>query len=149
MTSQPTSEPNYAALKSNGSESDPNYETVDKQDLNYESVEDLNEPPYERLDEDLSKTSSDISGYERIRRKGAEANDNSEGSAGVSKSLSERTDPPYEQLNNDTEDSDVPGYERIKSKTTTTTTLSPNSSGSSGEPLNSNEIMDEDSIIQV
>ncbi|CAH1995523.1 unnamed protein product [Acanthoscelides obtectus] len=148
--SMPTSEPNYSALKSNGSESDPNYETVDKHDPNYESVDDLIEPPYERLDEDLSKTSSDISGYERIRRKGVEANDNSEGSAGVSKSLSERTEPPYEQLNNDTEDSDVPGYERIKSKTTTTiNTLSPNSSGSSGDPLNSNEIMDEDSIIQV
>lgn len=70
MPSETNSDPNYAALRSNGSESDPNYESVDKNDLNYESVKDLEDPPYERLDEDLSKTSSDVSGYEKVKRMG-------------------------------------------------------------------------------
>lgn len=60
------SEHNYAVVKS-GSESDPNYESVNHNDPNYESVKyldvSLNEdPPYERLqDDDSSKRSSDTS----------------------------------------------------------------------------------------
>lgn len=70
MPSEIASEPGYSAVKSNGSESDPNYESVNQNDPNYESVKDLDEPPYERLDEDSSRTNSDLSGYEKIRKKG-------------------------------------------------------------------------------
>lgn len=68
-------EPNYESMPSeicgaNGSESDPNYESVSQNDPNYESVKDMEEPPYERLDEDSSRTNSDVSGYEKIRKKG-------------------------------------------------------------------------------
>ncbi|KAJ8962304.1 hypothetical protein NQ318_018283, partial [Aromia moschata] len=84
MPSEITCEPNYAAVKSNGSESDPNYESVNQNDPNYESVKDL-EPPYERLDEDSSRTNSDPSGYEKVRKKGYEHIDTSESSNSAGK----------------------------------------------------------------
>lgn len=74
-------------------------------------------------------------------------NDTSESSNSAGKSLSDKSDPPYELLNNDT-DSEIPGYERIKKKS------APNehSSGSSGNslgPTSSSNILDEDGIFQV
>ncbi|XP_023312253.1 dentin sialophosphoprotein isoform X2 [Anoplophora glabripennis] len=148
MPSEIASEPGYAAVKSNGSESDPNYESVNQNDPNYESVKDLEEPPYERLDEDSSRTNSDLSGYEKIKKKGCETTtDTSESSNSAGKSLSDKSDPPYELLNNDT-DSEIPGYEKIINKS------APNehSSGSSGHflgPTNSSNLLDEDGIFQV
>lgn len=88
-----SSDPNYAALKSTGSESDPNYE----------SVRDIEDPPYERLDD--SKTESDLGGSAR----GYEDLDTSESSNGEAVKLV----PRFKQLNNDT-DLEVPGYERIE-----------------------------------
>lgn len=50
------------AKESNSSESDPNYESVcQNDDPNYEIVKDLGDPPYERLDEDSSRTNSELS----------------------------------------------------------------------------------------
>lgn len=100
-------EPNYESMPSesiynHGSESDPNYE----------SVKDL-DPPYERLDEDSSRTDS-FPGYEKVR-KDYDANDTSESSNSAGKLSDDKSDPPYEQLSNDT-DSEVPGYEKICKK---------------------------------
>ncbi|XP_060525865.1 uncharacterized protein LOC132701732 [Cylas formicarius] len=92
-------EPNYTTVESNGSDTDPNYESVHQNDPNYESVKDL-ELPYEQLEN--SRTSSDISGYEKIKGKNSSDSSNSE-----SRTTEE---PPYERLNNDTE---VPGYEKV------------------------------------
>ncbi|XP_057664045.1 uncharacterized protein LOC130898635 [Diorhabda carinulata] len=97
-------EVNYDGSKSNSSESDPNYE----------SVKDLEEPPYERLEEDSSRTNSDRSGSDRSKKKESDINDTSESSSSIGKSSSDKTDlPPYELLNNDTE---LFGYEKIGSK---------------------------------
>lgn len=50
------------AKESNTIESDPNYECVcQNDDPNYESVKDMDYPPYERLDEDSSRTNSELS----------------------------------------------------------------------------------------
>lgn len=109
MPNQMNSDPDYSTYRSNDSESDPNYESVNQNDPNYESVKDF-EPPYERLDDDSSRTDSDVLAYEKIKKKGFDNNDTSESSNSGGKSLS---DPPYEQLGNDT-DSEVPGYEKIQ-----------------------------------
>lgn len=93
MPSETASEHNYAALKSNGSESDPNYESV-------KHLED--DPPYERLHDDDS-TKSTHSGYEKVEPKTNEQ---------------EKTEPPYERLSNDLDakaNNESPGYETIKS----------------------------------
>ncbi|XP_018331448.1 hyphal wall protein 2 isoform X2 [Agrilus planipennis] len=73
MPSESFSEHNYAVLKSGGSDTDPNYESVNHNDPNYESVKYLDvgmldEPPYERLhDDDSSRTDSrEVPGYERV-----------------------------------------------------------------------------------
>ncbi|KAF5277356.1 hypothetical protein FQA39_LY06169 [Lamprigera yunnana] len=63
MPSEIMSDHNYATLNVGDCESDSNYESVDANDPNYESVkyegQTLDEPPYERLqDEDSSKTDS-------------------------------------------------------------------------------------------
>ncbi|KAJ8971369.1 hypothetical protein NQ317_016564 [Molorchus minor] len=140
MPSEIASEPNYAAVKSNGSESDPNYESVSQTDPNYESVKDL-ELPYERLDEDSTRTNSDLSGYEKSYE-----HDTSESSNSGGKSLSDKTEPPYEVLNNDI-DSEVPGYEKIKNKCF----VGSQSSGSSGIRLDQllPNLLDEDGVFQV
>lgn len=87
MPSTSLSDHNYAALKSTGSESDPNYESVSQNDPNYESVKYLAEdPPYERLQEQNSSSKSDKD-YETVK-----------GSEDLSKRKSE---PPYERLSNE------------------------------------------------
>lgn len=69
-------EPNYESMRSensdmtakesNSSESDPNYESVSQNDdPNYESVKGMDDPPYERLDEDSSRTTSELSKSQR------------------------------------------------------------------------------------
>lgn len=71
MPSESLSDPNYSVLKSTGSESDPNYESMNHCDPNYESVKYLNldEPPYEKLqDDDSSKAESDVPGYEVVEK---------------------------------------------------------------------------------
>lgn len=75
------------------------------------------------------------------------ANDTSESSNSAGKSLSDKSDPPYELLNNDT-DSEIPGYERIKNKSPSNEQSS-GSSGNSVGPTNSSNILDEDGIFQV
>nr|XP_023012825.1 dentin sialophosphoprotein isoform X1 [Leptinotarsa decemlineata] len=145
MPSEIVSDPNYAGAKSNGSESDPNYESVSQSDPNYESVTDLEDPPYERLDEDTSKSNADSSGYEKIEKKVHDRNDTSDSSNSADKSSLDKTDPPYEHLTNDS-DSKEPGYEEIKNKPVITT----NFSGSSGNSVeNTSDILDEDGIVQV
>lgn len=65
-----TSEHNYAAVRSNDSESDPNYESVNHGDPNYESVKYLTfeDPPYERLqDDDSAKSEKVKDGYETVK----------------------------------------------------------------------------------
>lgn len=132
MPSETASEHNYAALKSNGSESDPNYESVNHGDPNYESVKYLDaalvDPPYERLfDDESTKSDGTASGYERVQAK-------SDGSGYETVNNEEKTDPPYERLSNDLdgeakeansnarssetakkENNENPGYETIKS----------------------------------
>ncbi|CAG9853797.1 unnamed protein product [Phyllotreta striolata] len=137
-------ESNYNGSKSNSSESDPNYESVNHGDPNYESVKDLDDPPYERLDEDSSRTNSDLSGCDKMKKIELEKNDTSESSNSLGKSSSEKTDPPYEQLNNDT-DSEVPGYEKIGSRLSSckNTPVSPTNR------TNSINILDDDGIVQV
>ncbi|XP_044258550.1 dentin sialophosphoprotein isoform X2 [Tribolium madens] len=146
-----SSEHNYAALKSGGSESDPNYESVNQSDPNYESVRDLEEPPYEKLnDGDSSKADSDIQGYEKVIGRGYENIDTSESSNGAGDTKSQKSGPPYEHLNNDT-DSEVPGYERIKSKENASSSIDSSSSGKS-EPAKGDKgssILEEDAIFQV
>lgn len=131
-------DPNYAAIKSSGSESDPNYESVNQSDPNYESVKDL-EPFCEEKEEDSTKTNSEAIGYEKIKCNVSESSN--------SASRTTESEPPYEQLRNDI-DSDVPGYEKVGS----------NGSGSSGnevEPIQNEEIdialniHDEDAVVQV
>lgn len=82
----PPIDPNYAGIKSSGSESDPNYESVNQPDPNYESVKDL-EPYYGTTEAD------------KVNR---DASDSS--------SRTTETEPPYERL-----DSDITGYEKIGS----------------------------------
>ncbi|KAG5891469.1 hypothetical protein JTB14_004412 [Gonioctena quinquepunctata] len=145
MPSETASELNYAAVKSNSSESDPNYESVSQSDPNYESVNDLEEPPYERLDEDTSKSNADSSDYEKVGKKAHEPSDTSESSNSTGKSFSDKTDPPYEHLTSDS-GSKEPGYEEIRNKSLLTT----NSSGSSGNSMeHSSDLLDENGIVQV
>lgn len=135
-------EPNYESMrsedgsKSNGSESDPNYESVNNSDPNYETVKDMEDPPYERLDEDSSRTNSDC---DRSKKKETEKNDTSESSSSIGKSSSDKTDLPYEILNNDT---DLPGYEKIGTKTA-------NMAIHSNTNHDTTNIHDEDGIFQV
>ncbi|KAJ8921754.1 hypothetical protein NQ315_010665 [Exocentrus adspersus] len=144
MPSEIASEPSYAMVKSNGSESDPNYESVNRNDPNYESVRDLEEPPYERLDEDLSRTNSDVSGYEKIQKKGCEAtNDTSESSSSAGKSLSDKSEPPYELLTSDNH----LDMKKIKNKSVSNQYF-PESPVNSTEPTNSFN-PDEDGTFQV
>lgn len=122
-----SSDHNYAALKSTDSESDPNYE----------SVKDIEDPPYERLDD--SKTESEhgeiAKGYEDI--------DTSESSNGEVVRLA----PQYQQLNNET-DLEVPGYERISRPSVAKSTES-TSSFNKSEGGHVNGLLDEDAIFQV
>ncbi|XP_008201293.1 dentin sialophosphoprotein isoform X2 [Tribolium castaneum] len=120
-----SSEHNYAALKSGGSESDPNYE----------SVRDLEEPPYEKLNDGDSDFQVSGRGYENI--------DTSESSNGAGDTKSQKSGPPYEHLNNDT-DSEVPGYERIKGKENASSGESSSSGANKGA-----SILEEDAIFQV
>lgn len=114
MPSESMSEHNYAVLKSTGSESDPNYESVHHSDPNYESVKyldvSLEEPPYEQLqDEDSSKSDSNLShcknapndsfldvgpGYEKVKTEGKEQE---------SKDSNDSADPGYETIKNEKE----------------------------------------------
>lgn len=80
----------YSVLKSattttttttTGSESDPNYESVNHNDNNYESVKYSEEPPYERLN-DSNRAGSDV-GYETINK-----------------------EPPYQKIKGDIDDDD-------------------------------------------
>lgn len=93
MPSESLSEHNYAALKSTGSESDPNYESVNPNDPNYESVKYAaamsEDPPYERLQDQDSSNKSDgfVQDYETV-----------ESSERLNKG---KSDPPYERLNNE------------------------------------------------
>lgn len=88
MPSETASEHNYAALKSNDSESDPNYE----------SVKYLDDPPYERLhDDDSSKSDGTASGYEKVQVK----TDGGRYETLKNTNDEEKTDPPYERLDND------------------------------------------------
>ncbi|XP_019864654.2 clumping factor A isoform X2 [Aethina tumida] len=151
MPNQMNSDPDYSTYRSNDSESDPNYESVNQNDPNYESVKDF-EPPYERLDDDSSRTDSDVLAYEKIKKKGFDNNDTSESSNSGGKSLS---DPPYEQLGNDT-DSEVPGYEKIQNHGSGdgASNSSANESNYSTikslkEDKSSDNIHDEDAIFQV
>ncbi|XP_072379276.1 uncharacterized protein [Diabrotica undecimpunctata] len=143
MQSEHSMEPNYESSKSNSSESDPNYESVNHNDANYESVKELDDPPYERLDEDSSRTNSELSSCDKLKKMESDKNDTSESSNSLGKSSSEKTDPPYEQLNNDT-DSETPGYEKIGSKSAITT-LNSDGSRNLTDPTN---IHDEDGIFQ-
>lgn len=134
MPSETASEHNYAALKTNGSESDPNYESVSHNDPNYESVKYLDaaleEPPYERLhDSDSTKSDCTSSGYEKVQPK-TDAN----GYETLKSGKETKTEPPYERLSNDFDEksdknNENPGYETIKSA--------------------DGEIDDEDGIVQV
>ncbi|CAG9765113.1 unnamed protein product [Ceutorhynchus assimilis] len=118
--------PTYTT-KSSGSESDPNYESVNNQsDPNYESVKDL------ELFDDPTRTD-----YETLR------------CSNVSESSNSRTtesEPPYERLRNDI-DSDVPGYNKVDG--------SSGSSGNEIEPIQNEEndlalnIHDENAVVQV
>ncbi|XP_050498772.1 uncharacterized protein LOC126879629 isoform X4 [Diabrotica virgifera virgifera] len=144
MQSEHSIEPNYEGSKSNSSESDPNYESVNHNDPNYESVKDLDDPPYERLDEDSSRTNSELSSCDRLKKMESEKNDTSESSNSIGKSSSEKTDPPYEQLNNDT-DLETPGYEKIGAKSPITNSIS-DCSRNLTDPTN---IHDEDGIFQI
>lgn len=120
MPSETASEHNYAALKSNGSESDPNYESVSHNDPNYESVKYLDaaleEPPYERLhDSDSTKSDGTGSGYEKVQPKS-----DGSGYETLNNGKEEKTEPPYERLSNDYDNksdknNENPGYETIKS----------------------------------
>ncbi|ERL86478.1 uncharacterized protein LOC109540707 isoform X1 [Dendroctonus ponderosae] len=121
-------DPNYAATKSSGSESDPNYESVNQSDPNYESVKDF-EPFHEE-------------GKVCVAEKAADVSDSSN-----SASRTTESEPPYERLRNEV-DSDIPGYEKVGS----------NGSASSGidvEHLQNEEtdvsvnIHDEDAVVQV
>ncbi|CAH0552910.1 unnamed protein product [Brassicogethes aeneus] len=131
------SEPDY------NSESDPNYESVNQNDPNYESVKDF-EPPYERLDDDSSRTDSDLTAYEKIKKKSTDTSESS--------SADKSSDPPYEQLANDT-DSEVPGYERIQNFSTSDLAINTESDYSTIKSLKRNKsssnIHDEDAIFQV
>lgn len=140
------SEPNYAAVKSSGSDTDPNYESVSQSDPNYESVKDL-KLPYEKLEEDSSRTNSELSGYEKIMSN----NMSTDSSNSVNRTT--ESEPPYERLQNDI-DSDIPGYEKVgKGK-------EGNSSASSGNeicPIQNESvetdisayIHEEDAVVQV
>ncbi|XP_063911737.1 uncharacterized protein LOC135128669 isoform X2 [Zophobas morio] len=123
-----SSEHNYAALKS-GSESDPNYESVNP---NYESVRELEEPPYERMNDDSKER--DLRGYENI--------DTSESSNGDGRS--QRSGPPYEHLTET--DSEVPGYERVKNASSSESTSESNHAKAAS---NATHLLEEDAIFQV
>lgn len=121
-------DPNYAATKSSGSESDPNYESVNQSDPNYESVKDF-EPFYQE---------GRICGVEK-------AADVSDSSNSVSRTT--ESEPPYERLRNEV-DSDIPGYEKVGSNGSA-------SSGNDVEHLQNEEtdvslnIHDADAVVQV
>lgn len=167
MPTEPVLEHNYATLKSNGSESDSNYESVNQNDPNYESVKyldvTLQEPPYERLqDDDSSKSEGIVPGYENVQNKSENFDPSRDRDSG-SNNTSE-TEPPYERLSNEfdletdiksqeldgnshkiktnsdcepsTENSELPGYETINK---------PNVSSSNIRTCDS----DDDVIIQV
>lgn len=129
MPSETASEHNYAALKSNDSESDPNYESVNHSDPNYESVKYLDaalvDPPYERLhDDDSTRSDGTASGYEKVQGQ------SDCGGYETVNNTNKKTDPPYERLSNDYDvnstdklnssnekikNDENPGYETIKS----------------------------------
>lgn len=99
MPSESLSDHNYAVLKSNGSESDPNYESVNSNDPNYESVKyldvSLDEPPYERLqDEESSRTDSNPS-------KSEGTTDLQRGSSKKKEKYKKNSDPDYETIKNE------------------------------------------------
>ncbi|XP_066152607.1 uncharacterized protein [Euwallacea fornicatus] len=133
----PPLEPNYAAPKSSGSESDPNYESVNQSDPNYESVKDL-EPFYE-ISATRTKT-QDLEAYEKVKC------DVSESSNSASRTT--ESEPPYERLRNEADSSEVAGYDKVGS----------HGSGSSGNEVESipNEesdvalnLHDENAVVQV
>ncbi|XP_066257968.1 uncharacterized protein [Euwallacea similis] len=133
----PPLEPNYAAPKSSGSESDPNYESVNQSDPNYESVKDL-EPFYE-INAARTKT-QDLEAYEKVKC------DVSESSNSASRTT--ESEPPYERLRNEADSSEVAGYDKVGS----------HGSGSSGNEVESipNEesdvalnLHDENAVVQV
>lgn len=68
------------------------------------------------------------------------------GNSESSVSQSDKTEPPYEQLQNDT-DSEVPGYEKIKLKSTNKSNS--NNSGSSENSVPNNDTLEDDGIVQV
>lgn len=144
MPSESVSEHNYAALKSTGSESDPNYESVSQNDPNYESVKYSaaisEDPPYERLQEqDLSsKSDGFVQDYETV-----------EGSEHLNK---RKSDPPYERLSNELDsktsvsvDTAETGYEKVGNNVPTKEIDTP--SGSTVPCTHSDS--DDDVIIQV
>ncbi|KAL1492012.1 hypothetical protein ABEB36_012518 [Hypothenemus hampei] len=128
-------DPNYAATKSSGSESDPNYESVNnpRSDPNYESVCDL-EAFYEENDKQAGGD------YQKIKC------DVSESSNSASRTA-EESDPPYERLK---DSCDTPAYDKIGGS---------NGSGGSTndiEPIQNeeadmalNNIHDENVVVQV
>lgn len=152
MPSESISE-HYAALRSNGSESDPNYESVNQNDPNYESVKYLeatiSEPPYERLNDDDSSKSSgkvqseeDCTGYETIKNDVGSSNE---------------IDPPYERLNNEFDnekgDGSDAGYEKVQKNITTGKNVAESNSNNKRTCDNvknsDNGDSDDDVIIQV
>ncbi|XP_050297071.1 uncharacterized protein LOC126736650 isoform X2 [Anthonomus grandis grandis] len=128
-------DPNYAAVKSSGSESDPNYESVNRPDPNYET---LREPHSGEKSNSLSRTDSGSVGYEKVKSTTSES----------SNSASRTTDsePPYEQLRNEFDSDNVTGYEKVGSS---------GSSGNEVEPIQNEEfevvlnIHDENAVVQV
>lgn len=139
MPSESAFEHSYSALRSTGSESDPNYESVNHSDPNYESVKYLEaairDPPYERLQDDDSSRSNgkvqseeDFAGYETIRD---------------TKNNSEQSEPPYEQLYNELGKTESQVAEKVQS--------SENSHriGKSNTSNDGNGDSDDDGIIQV
>lgn len=153
MPSESITDFKYATLKSSGSETDPNYESVNNNDPNYESVKYLDEPPYEKVDSDLSRTDSEIPGYERIDSKGYRNIDTSESSDSFTYKDKTRGEHPYEKLKNEG-DTDSVGYSKIKDSNSKTKNSSLESSSSAkSDDLVRDEIVDnptnilEDNII--
>ncbi|XP_044757656.1 uncharacterized protein LOC123315841 [Coccinella septempunctata] len=141
MPSESISEFNYAALKSSGSETDPNYESVSNIDPNYESVKYVDEPPYEKVDSDISQAGSEIPGYERVGSKGYQNIDTSESSDSTTNRDKVRGENPYERLKDDG-DTDSVGYSKIKDSNSKTK----NSSVESSSSAKSDDLIRDDAI---
>lgn len=141
MPSESISEYQYSGLKSSGSETDPNYESVNNNDPNYESVKYLDEPPYEKVDSDLSRTDSEIPGYERVNAKGYRNIDTSESSDSMTNRDKISGENPYEKLK-DEGDTDSVGYSKIKDSNSKTK----NSSLESSSSAKSDDLIRDDAV---